>query len=353
MLFVYPEAATADNWLHDALRHAIGAIHASAQAGQACPPWPNMLPDIARPRLRRRTGLRTRLDAYRAAADLLDAPGHVQALAAIGNQNRIADLLAGGCDCARFLDLPAVIREPALELFTFAFDLLTDLGLRDAQYKAIFEYLGSKVCPFCGCEYFDAPNAPREALDHYLARSVYPFAGANLRNLAPMGTKCNSHYKRDTDMIMTPAGPRRAFDPYGNQSARISLDRSELFARNGGELPRWEIDIEPNSPEAETWDRVFSLRERYRRDVLDVQFKTWVGWFGVWCRSAGLSPATQAALLDALDRYLTTLVAMGNDERAFLRAALFRLLRNHCADGNERLILLLIDVVRQQAAIAN
>ncbi|MCK7494405.1 MAG: hypothetical protein MZW92_26920 [Comamonadaceae bacterium] len=61
--------------------------------------------------------------------------------------------------------------------------LLTKIGIRDRRYQAIYKSAMYHMCPFCGCEYFDAPGAPREDLDHYLAKSRYPFAAVNLEIL--------------------------------------------------------------------------------------------------------------------------------------------------------------------------
>ena len=116
-------------------------------------------------------------------------------LACLVQQNRIADLAICATDCEILSDLPKAIQAPVAEPCNFAFELLTGLGVRDRHYRAIYTTVPYHVCPFCGCEYFDAPGAPREDLDHYLPRNLYPFAAANLRNLVPMGMKCNERYK--------------------------------------------------------------------------------------------------------------------------------------------------------------
>ncbi len=347
MLFVLPKAATANNWLHDCLSAAVSTIHHCVQAGASVPAWPNVLPVPHRTRLRRRTGLRSRLAAYEAAIAGLGATEHAQVLSALDEQNRIGDLLCRACDCECLDDLPAAVRQPAVELFSFAFTLLTDLGIRDEQYQAIFADMGAKVCPFCGCEYFDAPTAPREALDHYLAKSVYPFAGVSVRNLVPMGEKCNSRYKRDVDILRGANGRRRAFDPYGQQTAQITLDQSTPFEGTDGDIPDWVVEFVPNCEESDTWDEVFDLRRRYCRDVLDPGFKTWIWWFRNWCKAANHRPTNEESLLAALEGYIQYLSGMGYNERAFLRAAVFRMLRSQCVNGNSRLIALLIDIANQ------
>ena len=92
------------------------------------------------------------------------------------------------------------------------------------------------MCPFCALEYFDAPGAPREDLDHYLAVSRYPFAAANLRNLTPMGMKCNERHKGDGDILRDEAGNRRqSFDPYVERELQVSVLNSIPFAQADGQ----------------------------------------------------------------------------------------------------------------------
>jgi hypothetical protein len=129
-------------------------------------------------------------------------------------QNAIADLVSCASDCECLAELPTTIQAPAKNLFLFGFSLLTDLGVRDLHYSAIYNATSYHLCPFCGLEYFDAPGAPREDLDHYLASSRYAFAAANLRNLSPMGMKCNERYKLAGDILRDATGNRRrSFDP--------------------------------------------------------------------------------------------------------------------------------------------
>ncbi len=351
MLFTYPVAATTNNWLHDSLRDAVRTIHAAAEAGTATPAWPDIFPVAHRTTLKKRRALRDRLTQYETAARLLNPAQHQQILIALDEQNRVSDLLSGVCDCDRCDRLPAHIQEPAKELFAEGFRLLTEFGIRDAQYQSIYASLDSKACPFCGCEYFDAPQAPREALDHYLAKSIYPYAGTNLRNLAPIGTKCNSNYKKDRDVIRAANVARLAFDPYGNGSASVSLVQSVPFAGTDGDTPDWIVDFVPASQQAETWDAVVEIRTRYRRDILDQTFKTWLGWFGDWCRSGAGSPTDGPTLLSALDRYLAMLKSKGHSDRAFLQFAVFEFLRLQCQTGNTRLVNLLLDVAKPTATL--
>ena len=286
MLYCYPVAATADNWFHNCLCEILRTIHADLKAGETPPEWPDIIPGEYRERLRSRTGLRDRLMKYVVALNNLTSIEQDRVLCALENENRIPELLTCRCDCDSLYDLPKLIREPAKDLFKFSYELLTELGIRDTHFNAIYHAAPYPICPFCGCEYFDAPGAPRHDLDHYIAKEYYPFAAANLRNLVPMGDRCNSSYKHRQDMLKRGDGTRRrAFDPYGIETVEISLDNSEPFAGADGRLPRWEIEFNRDNEEAGTWDEVFHIRERYKRDVLDRSFNNWLRGFTSWCRS--------------------------------------------------------------------
>ncbi len=339
MLFGYPVAATQNNWLHDCLCEAVRAIHALVDAHKRYPAWPNVLPTACRPALESRTGLRTRLKAYDRVVRQLAKADRDVVLDALEGENRISDLLSGAHDCATIDGLPDAVREPVEALFGFAFGLLTDFDVRDQQYAALYAAAPEHVCPFCGTEYFDAPGAAREALDHYLTRSRYPFAAANLRNLVPMGHKCNSSYKLASDLLRRTDGSRRlAFDPYNHTKVSVSLDESEPFDGATEHTPKWAIRFDPETPAVPTWDEVFSVRERYRRDHLDPWFPNWLNHFVTLARREGVQAESDEALVAALRRYEQFFEDCGLQDRAFLKAAVFRMLRRHCEAGHQRLL---------------
>lgn len=357
MLFGYPIKATEDNWLHDCLVETLCSIHANLRNGETPPTWPDILPEPYRTRLRRRTGLRERLNAYIKALKHLSLEEQEQTLQTLREQNEIACLLTGEAECEMITDLPKGIRTPVTQLFEFAFSLLTDLEIRDAHYSKIYDSVPCHSCPFCGCEYFDAPGAPREALDHYLPKSKYPFAAANLRNLVPMGNKCNSRYKLAEDILRKEDGTRRkSFDPYNFRGIKLSLENSQPFSgklESTGQLPSWQIDFQPDSEEITTWDEVFRLRERYERDVLDASFFKWLRDFQAWCKSLNVAPNSEQELMNAIQRYASYQDDIGFDNKAFLHAAVFWMLHKHCLQGNQRLIKLIQDIVAGIAETTN
>jgi hypothetical protein len=348
MFFSYPIAATTDNWLHDCLCEMLMSVHGYIEAGKNVPDWPNIIPPAYRKRLQTRTGLRDRLKTYAKAAQKLTPEELAQVELCLIQQNDIAALLSCSGECEALTDLPEIIRQPATELFTFAFNLLDDLAIRDRQYQEIYNVISSPVCPFCGSEYFDAPQSHREDLDHYLTRTIYPFAAANLRNLVPMGSKCNG-YKLDQDMLRDAAGARRpSFDPYGEHKLTVSLVNSPPFGGEDGQTPEWQIDFVPDSAECVTWDTVFFFRERIEKDILKRFFRPWLGQFAAWfVKRKRLADVTDNRIIESLLEYQEDMKLQGFTARDFLRAHVFEMLALHCKKGDKRLLALMRDLVTE------
>jgi hypothetical protein len=349
MLFGYPINATVDNWLHECFCEVIKSIHINVANGKTTDEWFEVIPaqyrDRLKSRLQGRGKLGSNLKDYQVALAKLTTAEQSQILKAFNEQNQIALLLSCQGNCEAITDLPLSIREPVKVLFTYAFELLEDLEIRKNHYQIIYKSIPSRICPFCGDENFAAlgsQGSRREALDHYLLKNSYPFAAANLRNLVPMGYKCNSQYKNTTDLLYNDDRTRRrAFDPYNHHiTIAVSLDNSQPFAGIKGELnlplPKWQIDFGSNSDEIDTWNDVFYIRDRYS-SMLDDEFKSWFEFFCQWCKR-GRKPQSDIELVDAIELYAQDRASEGFGERAFLKAAVFKMLHAHCQKGNQRLI---------------
>lgn len=173
-----------------------------------------------------------------------------------------------------------------------------------------------------------------------------------------MGNKCNSRYKLAQDILTKDDGTRRkSFDPYNCTGVRLSLENSQPFAGTltptGQQLPRWQIEFEPNIEEVLTWDEVFHIRERYQRDVLDADFTRWLRDFTSWIKRYQIEHNSDQELIDAINRYATDYEDMGISDRAFLKAAVFRMLYTHCKKGDRRLISFIRTVIGVGTHTAN
>lgn len=348
MLFGYPDKVTAENWLHKCVLDAVGNIHKSVDAKKRLPKWPGIFPAIHQEKLKKRTGLKNRFADYAKALRALLPNERKRVFDALHAQNKLPELLNCECDCDRLTDLPASMHEPIKSLFEFTFSLLTELQIRHRAYEKLCDHIPALVCPFCGVERLDAPGAPQEDFDHYIPRKDYPFAAANLRNLPPMGGRCNTAYKGIQDPLRKKNGDRRrACDPYASTGVGVSLNSSEINDKTVGPIvAKWAIEFSPTDEKIETWDEIFHVRERWTRDVLDQRtFSQWLGDFRTFCLTAGFQFAGDADIVRAVERFEQNVSGMGIRDLGFLKAAVFRFVANRCESGCQRLLPILRDAV--------
>ncbi|WBQ18978.1 hypothetical protein [Sphingobium yanoikuyae] len=309
---------------------------ARVDGGLARLAWPACISPDHREALKRKYGLRDRrvtfLDRYEAlgVSDRTDVRG------ALARHNAFPAIFDDGLPCVCLSDLAATIRDPIKSIFEFAFNLLTDLGLRDTNYKRLYDELDYKVCAFCGVELLDAPGQKREALDHYLPIASYPFAGTNFRNLSPMGTKCNSRYKLQQDILVDSAtGNRRACcDPYDSPTISLSLNDSRPFDGPRVNLvtcPEWDIQWEGGDPDKlRTWESVFAISERYRESSLNPNFRGWIDHFCRWAARQPNAANNPDLVRDLLSQFSEIVIPDGFAEAAFLKRATFQMLAVQC-----------------------
>jgi len=315
-------------------------------------------PPEHRSSLRRRRALNSRFQMLRSEIELLTQAERNIALDSLTTQNLIPGVFDGA---TAYVCLPNEIRpqfaSAVVDFFKAAFAALSSLGIRDRQYEIVYESIPAHVCAFCGVEPLDAPVAeiPRENLDHYLAFSIYPFAAVNLRNLAPMGQKCNSSYKRAANIIVGGNGARRrCFDPYGNQSATISLLQSRPFegaTKDLFVLPDWHIEFTGLEEETATWDSVFNIRARYKVNVLDSELRSWIDHFAQWwAYDVVQPPADIPSVIVLLRRYIDGVVQEGFSDHTFLKRAAFEMFAYQCGQPNtgERLAEWFISLLSPQ-----
>lgn len=334
MLFHYAVDATNDNWLHETLLQILTAGMDELDAGHALSAWPACIPAARQAALSAKTGLRDRRRLFFEAFAALNQPSRDAVRSALAVQNSIPAVFDGISPWVRLEDLPASIREPTKNLFKFAFGLLTDVGLRDEHYRVIWQNLTwAKICPFCGLERLKHPKQPRPDLDHYLPISRYPFAGANLRNLVPMGGDCNTAFKGQIDVVFDAVADmrRRCCDPYIGPVFSVSLDGSNMFHDDGTImlLPAWDIALIGDDDQCgATWEAVFQIRRRYT-DLLNEEYHSWIDHFGRWCADdrSGVEITDVASLLAAINQYYDTILQEGLADTNFLKRAAFQMLR--------------------------
>ena len=118
-------------------------------------------------------------------------------------------------------------------------------------------------------------HSKREAYDHYLPKSKYPFNSINFNNLAPACHECNSTYKQTKDPNFNPKDPllaktggrRKSFYPYETIPYTIELDVTINTLDWTNITPTnisLTIGLELLDDEVHTWMDVYGIEERYK-----------------------------------------------------------------------------------------
>lgn len=151
----------------------------------------------------------------------------------------------------------------------------------DDHYKEFVKANSIGKCPFCGLYPIDGEYVQtREAYDHYLPKSKYPFSSINLKNLAPICNKCNSGNKSTKDPLRDQRGNRRkAFYPYEMNKYNIEI-KMEVSATNIEHLKPENLSIEfgPQNlnEELSTWNQLFNIEDRYKAECCSAEGKDWI-----------------------------------------------------------------------------
>jgi len=345
MLFAFSPNGLDLNWLNPTIIGIIRVGFSSIDSGGLPIDWPNCVPPSQRERLKSHFGFRGKLTTLWQAYRALTADQKTVLKDAIEEQTNLPAVLGNDEPCTAISGLPSDMRHAVDDIFRYMFDLLASCKengkfIRDIHYSFIYNALSEKLCPYCGLNYFRAPGAPRHALDHFMPISLYPFVGADLRNLPPMCDECNTHFKRVSDVLFDSQGRRRrCSDPYAGPTYHIRLASSVLFAGNvksGYRLPRWQIDFVGAPPEqAETWDEVYKIRERYTRDILDENFLSWVQHFAAFFINRNGRGRTAFEVAGELPRYIDDIIQYRIADRAFLKLEAFRLIHAGCESPNQ------------------
>lgn len=152
------------------------------------------------------------------------------------------------------------------------------IGNIEDHYRAFVDVNREGKCPFCGLtDLFGPYQNKREAYDHYLPKSLYPFNSINFKNLVPACYKCNSSYKSSKDPfhpVKDPVGDsqrRKVFYPYTESLYHIELSVSLKHADIKKMRPEdIELQFGPETCQEEinTWRDVYGIDDRYRDKLL-------------------------------------------------------------------------------------
>jgi hypothetical protein len=169
------------------------------------------------------------------------------------------------------------------------------IGKIGDHYKE-FTRLNTKCkCPFCGLSFLDGEyNHTREAYDHYLPKSKYPFSSINFRNLAPICHKCNSSNKGAKDPLHDRSGNRRkAFYAYNADTYGLEISLQICLTEVDNLTPQ-DINIQFGpaalKEEINTWNELFAIEERYKAVCCSAEAQYWIQQVREANENYGLAP---------------------------------------------------------------
>lgn len=359
MLHKYPLEATLDNWLHENLCSLLRLLHQKLEEEENITEnqrsWKSLVTQAVVPERRdffsKAHGIRDRFFAYKKELCKFTREKRPEVLDILESQNRISGLLDGSEEIQLVSKKSLVLHDAVKCLFVFCYERLSSTDARTRQYEIIFRSLEDKICPFCGIDRVMHPEETAQDQDHYLAKSIYPFAAVNMKNLVPMCRCCNRDYKKNVDIIVDQAGGRRkAFNPYNCEPPKISVAGSSPIPDATPIRFNWDIEFLTGVEEAENWDRVFSIRQRYRRDVLNNYFGKWLRAFVGKCekdRERGIISA------DLADEEVRCQLAQYQEDKAefpspglgFFEPLVFEMLLKLYDSKNERIVNFVRDAV--------
>ncbi|WP_048600805.1 hypothetical protein [Rubeoparvulum massiliense] len=146
--------------------------------------------------------------------------------------------------------------------------LVEEVGTLKNYYEKFYDESIEYVCPFCGIEpMLTSKDQFREAFDHYLPRSKYPFVSLLRKNLFPICHTCNSTYKGDKN----PRDYGKVFYPF----TRDDNDCEPVFTIRTGVIENLEINSQRFQGEIETWNEVFGIKDRIR-NFAEVNLSGWM-----------------------------------------------------------------------------
>ncbi|WP_157543797.1 hypothetical protein [Mucilaginibacter paludis] len=180
--------------------------------------------------------------------------------------------------------LPQSIRSATDILFMYLYSSVLPSYGKKEHYEILYNQTLGSICPFCGIETIGNPDYRCQDYDHILYKDVYPLAAVNMRNLIPMGIECNRNHKKTKDVLYGGLHRRKFIYSYLHfQEIRISLTGSLL--PYAGRKGKWRINLLPNNGFTRTWNKVFDIKDRYRKDELEQYFDIWVKWFKDYLKS--------------------------------------------------------------------
>lgn len=192
---------------------------------------------------------------------------------AFENTNEIEKLCNGELSPVYLDTLPSIVKLKIKPLFKWFYEELLNktkvAGDKLDYYKKLINTNDFYYCPCCGIIKFestDLSNQVREAYDHYLPKSEYPFASVNFKNLVPLCYKCNSDRKKAKDPIQK---GQKAFYPFSAIAHILEINLNIAPNQDLDKLQRKDLNFEfvGDKDKIQTWKWLFEIEERYNDTI--------------------------------------------------------------------------------------
>ncbi len=250
--------------LHTMLEHLVCSVWCKASEGETCE---SKLNDELKEIYISYEWLKNEIDEiYSEFVSLSDADKQ-SVKNAFSTNNKIEEL-CNGSESPIYLDaLPEIVEKNIKPLLVDFYEKLLERakvpGTKQDYYQKLIEENELQYCPCCGLSYFESEDSKyREAFDHYLPKSKYPFLSVNFENLVPLCHKCNSDRKGTKDPIKDGA---KAFFPFSDNNHDILIDLTIDKSKDLRLLEKEDlvINLIGDTNKIETWNRLFDINERY------------------------------------------------------------------------------------------
>ncbi|WP_312171457.1 hypothetical protein [Chryseobacterium sp.] len=208
----------------------------------------------------------------------------------------------------------------------------------DAHYEMFFENTEIKTCTFCGINQFPNPESYRADYDHLAFKGLYPITSINLKNIAPSCSECNTKFKLQKDIFYEDDGVTRRVSNYPFKShidVIVNLEGTTLPHTEEGVSSKgnWIINFIPDNPFTKTWEKIYELKHRYAKEVLEVDFNTWIGQFKKELKQYNIKINNNDELKGYFNLHYTRYDEDRLQKRHIVKSALFKYL-NECNNEN-------------------
>lgn len=161
------------------------------------------------------------------------------------------------------------------------------IGKLSDHYTKFVKVNNEDICPFCGLMPLDSEwSESRDAYDHYLPKSKYPFNSINMKNLAPACNTCNTKNKGSDDPINLERQRRKAFYPFSEALSKLVI-KIDVEPEDWTKYIPDEISISVGpdhyQEEIKTWLDVYGIEGRYKDYLCRKNFgKAWMSSVTNW-----------------------------------------------------------------------